>query len=401
MRNNKNNNLFQTKGMALIAVLWIVVLLTVIITVIAKASLVDTRVTMVSAEQMRSKWACRAGMEKAIAILSEDDKEFDGLVDLWYNNPEDFNDIELDQIAFTVEVIDEAGKMNLNVATEQQLLLLPYITEEIVDSILDWRDGDDTIRQGGAEGGYYLNLPNGYDIRNGDFKSVRELLRVKDITRELLYGSSYHNGWADYLTCHSYDSGDIDGVELVDVNSARRNQLMQDLEISRSHASWIMENRQFQGLGDLLSNNAPSEPSNSSRGNQAQPLDRQTYFEIIDKVKVGGQNNVPGKINLNTASEIVLLMIFDDNEEVVDEIIAYRSSSAEGFAGLSGLGEIASLKTSDIKKYIDKLTVRSNVFTIKSRSLAFATGGKGYAEAIVDRGKSPVEIIYYRRGDEN
>lgn len=395
MRNSNYKNLIQTRGMALIAVLWVVVLLTVIITVIAKASLVDTRVTLVSAEQMRSKWACRAGMEKAIAILSEDDKEFDSYVDLWYDNPEDFNDIELDQCAFTVEVIDEAGKLNINVATDKQLLLLPYMTEEMVDSILDWRDGDDTIRQGGAEGGYYLNLPNGYDVRNGNFKSVRELLRVKDITRELLYGSADFSGWADHLTCYSYDSGDVEGVETVDVNSARQRQLMEGLEISRGHARWIMENRQFNSVGDLLSNNSPDKPSGNTRGNQPQPLDRQTFFEIIDKVKVGNQNNVPGKINLNTATRVVLLAIFEDNEELVDEIITYRSSSAEGFTGLSGLGDIASLKNSDVKKYIDMLTVRSNVFTLKSSSLAYATGSRGYVEVVIDRGKSPIEIIYW------
>lgn len=395
MRNSNYKNLIQTRGMALIAVLWVVVLLTVIITVIAKASLVDTRVTLVSAEQMRSKWACRAGMEKAIAILSEDGKEFDSYVDLWYDNPEDFNDIELDQCAFTVEVIDEAGKLNINVATDKQLLLLPYMTEDMVDSILDWRDGDDTIRAGGAEGGYYLNLPNGYDIRNGNFKSVRELLRVKDITSELLYGSADFSGWADHLTCYSYDSGDVEDVETVDVNRARQRQLMDGLEISRGHASWIMQNRQFNSVGDLLSNNSPDKPSGNTRGNQPQPLDRQTFFEIIDKVKVGNQNNAPGKINLNTASRVVLLAIFEDNEEIVDEIITYRSSSAEGFAGLSGLGEISSLNNSDLKKYIDMLTVRSNVFTLKSRSLAYATGGSGYTEVVVDRGKSPIEIIYW------
>ncbi|MCK4998733.1 MAG: hypothetical protein KAS23_04330, partial [Anaerohalosphaera sp.] len=72
-----SDNLFKRSGLALIAVLWIVVLITIIVTVIAKASMIDTRITLVSAEQVRANWACRAGIETAIAVLNDDDKEYD------------------------------------------------------------------------------------------------------------------------------------------------------------------------------------------------------------------------------------------------------------------------------------------------------------------------------------
>ena len=397
-------NRIHEKGIALIAVLWVVVLLTIIIAIVAKASLIDTRVTMVSAEQVRSKWACTAGIENAIAVLSDDDKGYDSYVDLWYYSPADFNSIELDQCIYDVMIVDEASKLNLNTVTKEQLMFLSYMTEEIADSILDWRDSDDTIRPGGAEAGYYINLPHGYEIRNGDFKSVRELLRVKDITNALLYGSEDHSGWANYLTCYSYDSSvDAEGNNKININSADQNQLASDLGISRGQAQWIVENRNYQSIGDLLTNNSPDQPSGGGGGgrNQSQPLDRQTFFEIADKITTAGQGNVAGKINLNTASEFVLLALFEFDEDIVNEIITYRSSSETGFAGLSDLGEIKSFDNSNVKKYIDKITVRSSVFTIISKSTSLLSNSKGYAKAVVDRSKSPVEIIYYHTGVDN
>ncbi len=398
-----SDNLFKRSGLALIAVLWIVVLITIIVTVIAKASMIDTRITLVSAEQVRANWACRAGIETAIAVLNDDDKEYDGYADLWYENPIDFNDIELDQSFFTVKVIDEAGKLNINTATKKQLLVLPYMTDEIADSILDWRDGNDNIRPGGAEAGFYLNLQNGYQIRNGNFKTIRELLRVKDMTEELLYGSSDYYGWVDYLTCYSYDTNsDATGTAKVDINSANERDLSTNLEISPAQAKWIVENRSYNSVGDLLKNNAPTEPRPSSgRGNQSQQIDRQTFFEIVDKVTIASTDKMFGRVNINTASKVVLMALFEENEDVVNEIITFRGGAAAGFIGLSDIGDIKSLSNSDIRKYLNMLTVRSGVFTVRSHALLTATEAVSSIEAVVDRNQSPVEIIYYHSGANN
>lgn len=397
------NKVLKRRGLALIAVLWIVVLITIIVTVIAKTSLIDTRITLVTAEQVRADWACRAGMETAIAILNDDDREYDSFIDLWYDNPTDFNDIELDQAFFTVNVTDEAGKLNINTASKEQLLTLPYMTEEIVDSIVDWRDSDDTISQGGAEAGYYLNLPNGYQIRNANFKTMRELLLVKDITYELLYGSDEHYGWINSLTCYSYDTDkDATDTEKVNVNSANENDLSTNLEISRQQARWIVENRSYNSIGDLLKDNAPKEPRSSSGGRgQSQQIDRQTFFQIVDRITTGGEGETAGRVNLNTASKIVLMAVFENNHDLVDEIITYRESSEAGFTGLSGLGEISSLSNSDIRKYLNLLSVRSGVYTLSSQALVTATGALTTVEAVVDRNQSPVEILYYHSGVNN
>ena len=37
---------------------------------------------------------------------------------------------------------DEAGKVDLNTASRDMLMLLPGMTEDVADCIIDWRDGD-------------------------------------------------------------------------------------------------------------------------------------------------------------------------------------------------------------------------------------------------------------------
>ena len=94
------------KGLVLVAVLWVVVVLTIIVAVLGRKSRLDTKVCFARIEGLRCKWACRAGIETAIGVLNEDTRESDCLTDLWSDNDEDFNDILLERCSFTTRVID-------------------------------------------------------------------------------------------------------------------------------------------------------------------------------------------------------------------------------------------------------------------------------------------------------
>src|SRR4030042_1487310 len=134
----------KDKGLVIVAVLWMVVVLMVMTAILGRKSRLDMKVCLARMETVRCKWACRAGIEKAIAVLNEDETENDSLLDLWNDDPEDFNNVMLDHCWFTVRVIDESSKLNINTATKEQLLGLPDMVEEIADAIIDWRDSDDT-----------------------------------------------------------------------------------------------------------------------------------------------------------------------------------------------------------------------------------------------------------------
>ena len=89
---------------------------------------------------------------------------------------------------YQVQILDASARLNLNTVTREALLTLPGVTEEIADSIIDWRDADDNPGAQGAESDTYQAYPRPYSAKNGPFDLVDELLLVKGITAPLLYG---------------------------------------------------------------------------------------------------------------------------------------------------------------------------------------------------------------------
>ncbi|MFB0555743.1 MAG: helix-hairpin-helix domain-containing protein [Phycisphaerae bacterium] len=427
----KGNN----KGLVLVAVLWVVVVLMVLVAVLGRKSRLDTKVCLARTEALRCKWACRAGIEKAIGVLNEDTRVSDCRTDMRCDNEEDFNDIWLQRCSFTVRVVDEASKLNINTATKGQLLELPEMLEEIADSIIDWRDEDDTPSEGGAEGGYYENLPFGYMARNGPFRTIRELLMVKDVTPELFYGedtnfndkldyneqdgdesppnddgdSELDKGWIAYLTCYSYDNNkDAEGNQKININEADEDELTRSLNISRTQAEWIAgksitNGNDYQSIGDLINNSSPKTPEGSQQGE----MDLQTFSQIADKITVDDSQKIPGRVNINTASEIVLAALLgggDSAEQIAAEIIAYRESLLYGMQSIAELLQVPSVNVDTFKNIAGLITTRSDVFTIRCVATAdrnMISGATLETEAVVDRSSSPCKVLYWYQGASN
>ena len=167
--------------------------------------------------------------------------------------------IESDPSAQSVRfgVIDESGKLNLNALmewglTEQEsanaLGEIPGMTPEIADAILDWIDKDSKKRPFGAEGLYYRSLPQPYTIANRPLRSIDELLAVRGVTPELLYGEDQNRdglldpreddgdqmlrlGWDAYLTIMGRESNrQAEGEKRIHLNQNVLATLYDELE---------------------------------------------------------------------------------------------------------------------------------------------------------------------------
>ncbi len=260
-------------GSALVIVLWLVMLMTTVAVVTAKMAILESRISQIASERIRCRWAARAGVETAWALLLADDRASDTKLDNWSQNDAELVDAPLYGCQFTVKVTDESSKLNINTVTETQLAYLPDMTEDILNSILDWRDTDDETRPNGAEAGYYLTLPNAYYCRNGSLVTIRELLRVKGVTADFFYGPSSpeeawseNEGWIYYLTCHSAQPNfDSRQNPKVNINQAQQDELINTLSFSRSEAQWILNNRPFQTLVSLTEGTAASSASSSAQ----------------------------------------------------------------------------------------------------------------------------------------
>jgi general secretion pathway protein K len=117
---------------------------------------------------------------------------------------------------YAYRFFDEEGKFNLNVEGKERKKLVEILQaagmemgldrDILADSILDWTDPNDAHRLNGAESDYYRTLSPPYEARNEDFSSVEELLLVKGMTRDLLYGSGGGTRLADMVTVYTEGS---------------------------------------------------------------------------------------------------------------------------------------------------------------------------------------------------
>ena len=94
---------------------------------------------------------------------------------------------------------NESARLNLGVLIEwdrlrpgsarDALMNLPEMSQSIADAILDWIDPDSDPRGSGAEASYYSGLGLPYGPRNAEPTSLEELLLVRDVTRQHLFGA--------------------------------------------------------------------------------------------------------------------------------------------------------------------------------------------------------------------
>jgi hypothetical protein len=290
---------------------------------------------------------------------------------------------------------NESSRWNLNTlalldaygedAGRLALLRLPNMTEEIADAILDFVDEDTLQRTLGAESEYYSSLPMPYEPVNGPLESVEQLLLVRGVTPELLFGSDTNRngilevaeeavaaqsqlpvalgrGWSAYLTVHSAEKNvRPDGTPKTDINSTDLNQLYSDLRgfLSDDQAKFIIAYRQGgpsdsedrgtaassiqldfnqQGgtnVGSLLDlvgakTQMPAEqqgedPTIIEPAFPEDPSAMQTYLpKLFDNLMVGTQPMVPGRININQASRPVLEGLPDIQPLAVEQILDRR-----------------------------------------------------------------------------
>ncbi|MBA4372812.1 MAG: hypothetical protein C0402_08090 [Thermodesulfovibrio sp.] len=189
-------------GIALMMVLWILVLLSIL----ALNHLSSTRWNTAGARNMKEETLARymalSGYNEAVHyLMSDKDPSLD------YRDPSGNYRVDRETPVVTgkritpegevdIQITDEDTKININLATEENLKSLfihAGLAEdriaEVVDSILDWKDPSRAgHRLSGADDSYYEGLPDPYKAKHGRFDVPEELLLVKGMKSEYLYG---------------------------------------------------------------------------------------------------------------------------------------------------------------------------------------------------------------------
>lgn len=410
---------FTRRAMVLLVVLVTVAILSLAGLSFSELMLAEREGVEMACRMDRARALADSGLEASRFLVSLDEltlEEYGG----WYDNPAWFagvpvveSESAVDRGCFSVVAPNSSGsyggevryglenesaKLNVNSllladqyaenAGRELLMTLPGMTEDVADAILDWIDADDEPREFGAEIEYYATLDPPYAPKNGPLETIEELLLVRGVMPELLFGAdrnrngvvdsnesytgtldvvdptdpAFMRGWAAYLTLYGMELNvRSDGTAKIDLNQNDLEALYDELsvELGPEWATFIVGYRQYgpydgddesQPLtGDIVpdfSDEAQVELTSvldligvEVRMNvegEDDPLVFEPVFPdgpvamamylptLMDTTTATSSTVIAGRININQAPSTLLYGIPGMPDEVVDAIVNIR-----------------------------------------------------------------------------
>ncbi len=406
------------------AFILLVVLVTIIVLSLSAYTfsllmITENEVTLLSGRRVQSRYLVESGVDFTRMLLANDDATIRELGGLWDNAsqfqaiPVSLNPLRPDEIGrftiiapsldsegnlqgFRFGLIDESSRLNLNTLIHadnwlpgggrQLLMSLPLMTEEVADAILDWMDEDDDAREFGTEYSYYAGLDPPYGPKNGPMDSLEELLLVRGVIPQLLFGlDDNHNGvldlaeeysetagaippelrlgWANYLTLYSKESNlNPSGLERINLNAEDLGKLYDDLRsvFNEEWSNFIIAYRQngpftgeppdepetgfvdvdvtlpaeftFSQVIELIDAQTTADAQNEDGETVQVILDSpvnmvnmgQTLPLIMDNLTTVSGDNIPGRLNLMQTPRQLLHGVPGMTEEIAAAILQRR-----------------------------------------------------------------------------
>lgn len=174
------------RGVVLLMVLWVIILLTVLVSSYVQSASTEGRQARYMLNTTEARYAAEAGMHRAIYELNNPTLDLRWKGD---GRPYEFN---FDKAKLTVEILDETGKIDLNNASQdllEQMFVFagidPLGAAKLAGAVVDWRDPDELISVNGAELNEYRSADLDYGPRNQYFATVSEVQQVLGMNFEL------------------------------------------------------------------------------------------------------------------------------------------------------------------------------------------------------------------------
>lgn len=416
--NRRNDTILKEarRGTVLIVTIWIVMVLASLSIVFSQYVRVEAMAAINQVAEVTAEAAADGAIQYAFAMLNAGDES--GVS--YGSSP--YEDVEAGQGRFWIlrpnladdrtydfGLADEAGKINLNTASLEMLLKLPSMTSELASSIIDWRDTNQEISTGGAESEYYLLLPEPYYCKDAPLETVEEVLLIKGGTVAALYGEDANrngildenendgessppsdnsngkldSGFFNYVTVYSAEPNtDAEGNARINVRDNANQQSLQTLlreAVGGDEAVLLMDRfrGRFSNLIELYYRTGMS---------------FEDFNKIIDKITVTDDEVLQGLVNVNTASEKVLLCLPGLEQSDVDALIQERTKSADALDSVLWVTKALSQeKATGIGSYI---TTRS--FQSAADITAASANGRAFRRyfVVIDKTQASPRVLF-------
>lgn len=207
-------------GFVLVAVLWLLAIFSIVALGYSRTTRFKTLELVNELRFVSEEYAHWNGLEKASFhvdlyrrnmkkfLLTENESVFtESIVNLmWFPRYEAYT-LSMDNMAYYVRVEHVGSRISFSRMSNEmwpEVLLACGIEDiqeqrNIIDALADWQDADNLLHMDGAEQDFYDGLDPAYACKNAPVNDIDELLLVRGITPELLYGDLEHPGLVDFL----------------------------------------------------------------------------------------------------------------------------------------------------------------------------------------------------------
>lgn len=254
-------------GLALIAVLWILLLLSIMALGYSSSSRLRAVAAANQAEAIKQRYHKDSALvrgryeydkyQRNRTLFSRRD-EIESLtgnvLELWYPRYEPYF-LETEHGTMAIQIRYEDGSLNVNAVSaelwDRVLEVCGIANDEqrakIIDSVLDWIDADNLHHLNGVEMEHYMEQSPAYYCKNNAIQVLDELLLVNGVTIELYYGNDQHPGLIDFLSVYG-------SVDKIDINNAAPEALSLLDGLAVTEREEIIAQRQqepFEALSEL------------------------------------------------------------------------------------------------------------------------------------------------------
>ncbi len=176
----------RMRGVALVLVMWIIALMAILLGSFALIARTENLEARHMFDTTTARYAALAGLERAVFEMRNPNMQT-----RWTPDGRAY-EFTYEGAQVSVEITDESGKIDINVADSSILVPLlqsvgldPARAESLSDAIQDWHDADDIPRAHGAEAPQYAQAGLLYAPTNRNFQTVSEVQQVLGMNYEI------------------------------------------------------------------------------------------------------------------------------------------------------------------------------------------------------------------------
>lgn len=258
----------KSGGSALIVVLWVIGLLSLLVSSFIFDASVEAKITSYYRKRTKADYLANSGVEIAQLLMIKSTRlkksgTDEGQEYWWYESSKALSEglavrgmnHPLGEGNVILDIIPEPARRNVNrlkLEDWERILEVANIPEEmwpeLIESVLDWIDKDNNVRDDGAEtDDHYATLDPPRRAKNGPLDTVGELLLVRGFTQAILSGGvvgADENGEGGFRTSGIKDMLTTYGDGKVNVNAASTRVLMTMRDVDDIVAGAIIEERE-------------------------------------------------------------------------------------------------------------------------------------------------------------